>query len=221
MKLVKTEGNALVAYNPNTDLPGETVAVVVPEGMLPGETVHVSAPDGSGRMVEAVVPAGVKAGSTFLVQFPASPVAARVPILPPTAGNVGCVSEQIGKPGSVGSVEGITQQEEQKQPPDLLDSVSCNGQHQPTTDESLILVQVPDGVGPGSKIRVPVPGEGDRFVEAVVPAGNVKEFYVSYDAQGGQQQRPVSGNDDNGNRQNWHDNPAAYAAPMPVAPFLL
>jgi hypothetical protein len=38
-----------------------------------------------------------------------------------------------------------------------------------------------------------------------VPKGEVTQFYVKVPPK----------------KQNWHDNPAAYAAPMVVAPFFL
>ena len=69
--------------------------------------------------------------------------------------------------------------------------------------DNQVLVHVPPGVAAGSKIRVKIPD--GRIIEATVPQGEVTQFYVKVPPKD----------------QNWHDNPAAYAAPMVVAPFLL
>jgi hypothetical protein len=69
-----------------------------------------------------------------------------------------------------------------------------------SSDSNLVLIKVPPGVAPGTKIRVKVPD--GRTVDATVPVGNVQEFYLRLPPR----------------RQNWHDNPLAVA-PMVVAPL--
>jgi hypothetical protein len=70
-------------------------------------------------------------------------------------------------------------------------------------NDNRVLVQVPPGAAPGSKIRVKIPD--GRVIEATVPRGEDTQFYIKVPPR----------------KQNWHDNPLAYAAPMAVAPFLM
>jgi hypothetical protein len=76
-------------------------------------------------------------------------------------------------------------------------------QQQRNSNDNRALVRVPPGVSPGSKIRVKIPD--GRVIEATVPPGEATQFYVKVPPK----------------KQNWHDNPLAYAAPMAVAPFFM
>lgn len=76
-------------------------------------------------------------------------------------------------------------------------------QRQRDSNDNRVLVKVPPGVAPGSKIRVKIPD--GRVIEVTVPPGDATQFYVKVPPR----------------KQNWHDNPLAYAAPMAVAPFLM
>lgn len=94
-----------------------------------------------------------------------------------------------------------------------------------------ILVTAPKGVKPGTTILVKIPGTGGS-IPATIPTtvpntgsnGNSPQFYVTYDPAD-----LIMDHDKNGTKktkgdrkkQNWHDNPAAYAAPMIVGPMLL
>ena len=70
-------------------------------------------------------------------------------------------------------------------------------------DKAKVLVRVPKGVAPGSKIRVKI--TDGRVIMVTIPKGEVTQFYVQVPPK----------------NQNWHNNPAAYAAPMVVAPFFV
>lgn len=50
-----------------------SMAVTCPMGSYPGDTIQVNAPNG--QLLQVAVPPGVAAGSTFMVQLPAAPVA--------------------------------------------------------------------------------------------------------------------------------------------------
>lgn len=76
---------------------GDFVSVTVPVGVSGGETIHVLHPDQSGRVIEAVVPLGLKAGTKFFVQAPPR-VATNLPT--PTASAVSPLAESVSGPGA-------------------------------------------------------------------------------------------------------------------------
>ena len=78
--------------------------------------------------------------------------------------------------------------------------------------KSMLLVKVPPGTAPYSKINVQIPGE-DRYIEAVVPP-NVDEFFVEYTVNQNNQTQQNS-------RQTSGDNAFSSLAPMIAAPLLI
>jgi hypothetical protein len=77
-----------------------------------------------------------------------------------------------------------------------------------------IKVKVPKGLSPGSTFRVQLPGKEKCYADLVVPEGNGSELMLD-------PKHIISPPVKRSNKQNWHDNPAAYGAPMIVGPFLL
>ena len=180
-------------------------AVSVPEGVQPGNLLTVLSPDGSGRIVQARVPEGLSAGHTFFVDFPP-------------------LDEQPSKSGEPIAVTGIPVDPKgplpnQQQNPSVAQPLALSSNDllltpndtQTTTNpqairEDRVLVHVPPGASAGDKIRVQCPN--GQIIEATVPEGGLSKFYV---------QVPPTRNQ----RQNWHDNPLAYGAPMIIGPALL
>lgn len=156
---VKTGGNALQAVDSSVLDQKNLVQVVVPDNnMGPGDTVHVLAPDGSGRLIAARIPEGHGAGSVFFVTmpFPAVAVVTGVPIDRDLV--------------VVNSMDVTAQPAEQD-----LELAEENGSTN-NTESIRVLVRVPEDSKPGDSIRVELPDK--RVVEAVVPHGNVQDFYV-------------------------------------------
>lgn len=164
--------------------------------------------------MRATVPEGALPGHTFLVKMETPLVVTAIPV-----GN---------EPHDLLLTPESNETKDVERCPDLLNSDRFDAPHQqsnihpqlqfppPQTqppvqqqqrnndmNSNRILVQVPPGVAPGSKMRVKIPD--GRVIEVTVPRGEVTQFYVKVPPK----------------NQNWHDNPAAYAAPMVVAPFLL
>lgn len=123
--------------------------------MRPGDTLHVLAPDGSGRLIAARIPEGCGAGSVFFVNM-----------APPVVAVTGVPVDQDLL--VVGSMDVAAQSVEQDL--ELAEESSYN------TEPLRVLVRVPEDSKPGDKIRVELPDK--RVVEAIVPVGDVKEFYV-------------------------------------------
>lgn len=195
----------------------------------------VLAPDGSGRVVQARVPDGALAGHTFLVQFAPAPIhvavtgvpvdpqlAAKMNPTPPVAATttttaaVDVPPTATAKTGTTststvsGGLTDLLLATETNAPTNQFNtnnvgdsSSNNNNNDRPMNEDGLILVRVPPGSSPGDKIRVRLPDQ--RLVDAVVPPGNVSEFYLKPPPK----------------QQNWHDNPLAYGAPMLLGPALL
>jgi len=93
-------------------------------------------------------------------------------------------------------------------------------------ESSLVLVKVPPGAAPGSKLHVRV--DDGRLIEATVPEGNVPKFYLRVPApqsnetpvESNNPEQQSNTNHDHGNddQQTWHSHPVAVA-PM-VLPSL-
>lgn len=194
--LIKTGGNALQAVSRQTlESSDDLVAVSVPEsGVNPGDMLYVAAPDG--RMVEAVVPPGILPGHTFLVRLPPQD---SVPLesLPTLA-----VDQTSVIPGRDVEDTDLRMNEELPQAVELVEQPTVVHAAPTEGDDTLVLVQVPSGSPVGSKLQVHL--NDGRVIEATVPSGNHKEFYVRV---------PPA-------HQNWHDHPVALAAAT-VTPFLV
>ena len=185
-----------------------TLIVSVPENVNPGQEILVTAPDGSGQCMRATVPEGALPGHTFLVKMETPPVMTAIPVekqphdllltpdFQPQPDLLNC--DRFHAPQQPSQI----QPQLQIPPPQTQPQVEQQ-QSRSDSNDNQVLVHVPPGVAPGSKIRVKIPD--GRVIEATVPQGEVTQFYVKVPPK----------------NQNWHDNPAAYAAPMVIAPFLL
>lgn len=188
---IKTAGNALQAV-PRAQLEEKNlIAVSVPGILKPGDDIFVSAPDG--RMLRATIPDEVCAGQVFFVQAPPSSqiVATGIPLYPnapvitmnsTSGGGTQVVAGEDLEQNELTLVEeGGRETSTQSTTTSLLsnnnDPKTNTPQSSSNNDPNLILVQVPFGTLPGSKIHVK--GPDGRTIEAQVPADpNVKEFYL-------------------------------------------
>lgn len=192
-------------------------AVIVPEGIRAGQTILVAAPGGA--FVSAVVPDGCFPGHNFLVRAPPPVVVTGVPMDESTFPVAHTLldeptdlhlSEEKEKSPADNEEESRTaacasSEIEMSRPPSQPTAADGRNSKTQSTPQERFLIQVPPGVAPGSKIRVKL--SDGRTVDVAVPRGEVSQFYV-------QVPRNPTG-------QNWHDSPAAYAAPMVIAPLLL
>jgi hypothetical protein len=130
--------------------------VTVPPGTAPGSTIHVQVPR-ENYFISAQVPPNC---SEFHVQY--NPLSSNQ--LPP--------QQHISDYG-----------------PPFFGNYH---QNQPTTRSipdsynKLLLVRVPPGTSPGTKLIVQIPDEPGRMLSAEVPPGNIREFQVAYES------RPIS-----------------------------
>jgi hypothetical protein len=216
--LVKTGGNALQAVDQRALESEHVFSVIIPEGVLPGQTIFVVVPDGSGRFVSVVVPDGCFPGHNLLVKAPPPVVATGVPV---DESQILVVQGEepsdllLAEEGQGVSEQQTAQTDEETREIEMMNQTaqqaagtqqrSANAQSTPSQQHDRFLIRVPPGVAPGSKIRVRL--SDGRMIDVAVPPGEVSQFFVEV---------PRSSN-----RQNWHDSPVAYAAPMVVAPLLL
>lgn len=157
------------------EVEGQKVLLVrVPKGMLPGSTVHVEIP-GENRTVAATVPEGVNSFHIFYTPRPLPK------FMPPQSHQL----EQAPRH----QLEQAPRPERKMQPP--MSELQQEQQHSMrypteatvTGQQKLLLVRVPPGTAAGTTIHVSVPDEPGRILAAVVPAGDVSEFHVSYEAR--------------------------------------
>lgn len=195
---IKTAGNALQAI-PRAQLEQQDlIAVTVPGVSKPGDDILVAAPD-DGRLIRATIPDRACAGQTFFVHVPPPQVAAMgIPInmnpavLGNGSGGTQVVTGEDVEQDDLTLAEVAGGAAEKSSP--LVSNANTTQQlsHQ---DSNLILVQVPPGTMPGSKMHVKVPD--GRTIEAQVPTDpNVREFYLRIPPK----------------PQNWHDSPLAVAS---------
>ena len=154
---VHQSGAGLELFEPTLIL---SIVVTVPENTQPGDTLLVMAPDGSGNAVTARIPEGHGAGSVFFVTF-APPVVATTAI--PTFES-GLAIVPASDPFQPQRIE-----------QDLELAVEANNQAA-LDQHHLVLVTVPEGSKPGDVIRVLL--QNQRIVEAIVPTGDVQQFFV-------------------------------------------
>eukprot|EP00545_Synedropsis_sp_CCMP1620_P005488 CAMPEP_0119009424 /NCGR_PEP_ID=MMETSP1176-20130426/4353_1 /TAXON_ID=265551 /ORGANISM="Synedropsis recta cf, Strain CCMP1620" /LENGTH=245 /DNA_ID=CAMNT_0006961937 /DNA_START=51 /DNA_END=788 /DNA_ORIENTATION=- len=159
--LIKTGGNALQAVDNSILEQDDLVAVTIPDKNLKaGDTLLVVSPDGS-RAVSARIPEGHDVGSVFFVQFAAPAVVA--------------VGVPLSSEPQLPIVQAIVNPSSQSSSVEYQSDLQLAEE----TDErnrDLVLVTVPESSLAGDRIRVRLPDQ--RVVEAVVPEGNVKQFYV-------------------------------------------
>eukprot|EP00978_Attheya_sp_CCMP212_P033457 scaffold135107_cov49-Attheya_sp.AAC.3 len=210
--LMKTRGNALAAFDPNNVEDSEVVEVTVPPGVKTGETIHVTAPDSSNRVVAAIVPEGMTSGSTFLVKFPPSNPLIMTGVPVDKLGDLYLTQDNFHDSQAVGGKDTMGPIQPNQDEYTVSSSVNvipqkCENGH------PFIKVKVPKGLSPGSTFRVQLPGKEKFYADLVVPEGNASELMVD-------PKQMISPPVKRSNKQNWHDNPVAYGAPMIVGPFL-
>lgn len=236
LDLVQTGGNALMEYDPETM--SDLVKVVVPPDCKPGQLIQVVAPDGSGRIANTIVPRHCKPGSTFMMKFlPLNeerdgsgsnnkPVEQHdLALTQENINGVGVASsnqtKQIDLLDDGPHTESTNPLEERLLPPSNENQSSYEKQ------EQTMMIIVPPGVDAGSTIYAKLPGNDQRFLPVKVPKGGVSQFYVSYvyghtiSESEMLKQHKHSMEEQSNQKQNWHDNPAAYAAPMIAGPSLM
>ena len=138
----------------------KVLLVRVPKGVFAGSTIHVEIP-GENRTVAATVPEGAK---SFHICYTPRPLPK---LVPPTR-----LQMQVA-PRPEHKMQISTSEPEGRS----LQYSTMAGQ------QKLLLVRVPPGTRAGTTIHVSVPDEPGRVLAAVVPAGGVHEFHVSYEAR--------------------------------------
>jgi len=244
---IRSGGNALMEYD--DDSMKDLVRVTIPENVRSGQLLQVNTPDGrmahfmvpflakTGSdylikfpSVETAVVAN-QSNSTKSHTGGTSPSNRKYPSIVngKDIDNNGCHEEQT--PIVVPSVEvdcPITPTENNN---------SSVDEKFPNVLDSMILVCVPPGVAPGTQMDV-MCGKNNEKLNVTVPPGGVSQFYVarpkmnrcaSYNCKNkntgnfvGNNETPINGKrrgNEKSQKQNWHDHPAAYAAPMIAGSF--
>ena len=175
------------------DFPAQKVLLVrVPPGVQPGCTIYVEIP-GENRTVAAMVPEGV---SSFHVCY----TPRHMPLLAPPQRRA---NHQAPRPEHKMQLP-LSQIQQRSMPcvpmdryrsAPTLNPPNPESRNVPTTtaaiptmsypsgQQKLLLVRVPQGTKAGTTIHVSVPDEPGRVLAAVVPAGDVREFHVSYESR--------------------------------------
>ena len=187
-KIDETEAEEKEEEEPAADeepMEQKVLLVRVPPGVTPGHIIHVEIP-GENRTVAATVPEGVP---YFHVCYTPRPL----PLLAPP--------QSRQQPRPEGNVRGQSSQMQQKsralsqyqQPrtyrpvpegsPILTPAAAVSTGTAQRGLHKLLLVRVPPGTTAGTTIHVSVPDEPGRILAAIVPAGNVREFHVSYESR--------------------------------------
>jgi hypothetical protein len=159
------------------------ISVTVPEGVLPGQEIHVKRPGGSGGLIEAIVPSGMKAGSTFYVRAPLednhfsddvrpmpAPLNDAPAPLTPSADFSQCLDTPQHDKEETGQNSCRVEGQQVASPPKVP---------QPPPGQKLLRVHVTPQMDAGSALLVQIPDEPGRLVSAQVPP-NVTEFFVAY-----------------------------------------
>ena len=169
--LIKTAGNALQAIS-RTSLQPNTLVVHVPRYRKEGDELHVRTPQGS--IISVTIPPGCFHGHAFLVKVPQEEENCKAKIIEtPTVVlgvPVGNDSSATQPTSSEVSTAAVVTNDMELQANETLDKP------QEEDSNGMILVKVPDGCGPGQVIRVSM-ADGSTM-EATVPPGNVRQFYV-------------------------------------------
>jgi hypothetical protein len=243
-QLIQTGGNALMEYDPNTM--SDYITVVVPPDGRPGQMLQVS--DESGRVAKAIVPLHCKPGSTFLMQFPSQNLANNADTNQTQTHELALKEEYQGSDdnNNNNNINNVSSSELQAVHPlkqrlltgDALGDINISASSSTIASsnysnsvgketEMKMLITVPPGVDGGTTIYAKIPGDDNRYLPVKVPRGGVSQFYVGYvyghtitESQMYDQDRITKIGQER-KRQNWHDNPIAYGAPMIAAPLLL
>jgi hypothetical protein len=159
------------------------------------------APDGSGRLIEARVPQGLTAGSTFMVQPPSPspplPMAAATLLRPPNASHNG-QSMPVNEYSTVAPLQAkrpfamaLDDTDSSSAQPANSAAINYSGNYyggslsqsppqSAPAGQKFLLVNIPPGMSAGSTLHVQVPNEPGRLLQAQVPSGNASSFHVAY-----------------------------------------
>ena len=184
--------------------------MTVPVGTCPGQTLLVQHPSGNGQVVSAVVPEGHPAGSTFYVRFPQVVVIKGDPV---DKANIQFavtktpqqLSQDNFASGFGGSKIIHTSGETPARPKHqgTKKYKRCSEEMLLLHNKGLVKIKVPPNLKTGDRMKVQIPD--GRVIHAVVPPGNMSEFYVKVPTK----------------KQNFHDNPVAVLAPLALGPLIM
>lgn len=151
------------------------LVVRVPVGVQPGSTIYVEIP-GENRTVAAMVPEGVQ---SFQVCYTPRPM----PLLAPPEKRLRAPrpEQKLQLPLSQVQQRSYQPFSETRNVPTTTAAIPTTSS--PSGQQKLLLVRVPPGTRAGTTIHVSVPDEPGRILAAVVPAGDVREFHVSYESR--------------------------------------
>ncbi len=158
--LIQSGGNALVEYNEKAM--SNLVRVTVPQGCSYNQIIKVLAPGGK-RSACVRIPFGCGPGSTFLVNIPQEPLGDHQDLQLNEENNLLESSEiqPINEGPSLPQQQNIESSTHEK-------------------EKSVILVNRPPGISPGTMIHVQVPGQQGKLLQVIVPDGDGSQFYVEY-----------------------------------------
>ena len=167
---IKTAGDALQAVPQSSVDQGNLIPVHVPWNHQGGDEIYVRTPVGS--VVSAIIPEGCFPGHAFFVRVPDdATTAAEVVMGTP-------VERSLESSLPVHPVPAVPINTFGQQNVQVSTTVNSQEQEYEEHDDNtnLELIQVPQGSKPGDRIHVQIPD--GRTIEALVPQGNVPEFYV-------------------------------------------
>jgi len=188
--LVKTAGNALQAVSRSTIEQKNLLSVHVPRNTKPGDSIFVRTPSGS--MVSAAIPEGCFHGHTFFVKVSDEQALAPVAVMGvPVGDNAklsagGNIADTNAKATEVVYGQDLDNHDLAFQhnqssaapitPPVQASVLPDGNPNNMANDPNIVLVQVPLGLNHGDLFQVQAPD--GRLIEATVPPGNLKEFYL-------------------------------------------
>lgn len=193
---------------------GCLVGVTVPAGTCPSQALLVHHPSGNGQVVSAVVPEGHHSGSTFHIRFPpllvvkGEPIENSITKLPITKkphqpGKTICQDDIASNLSGSNLIHADADTTAQPKHQGTKKYKRCSEEMLLLHNKGLVKIKVPPNLKTGDRMKVQIPD--GRVIHAVVPPGNMAEFYVKVPTK----------------KQNFHDNPIAVVAPMALGPFLM
>jgi hypothetical protein len=205
-------GNTLLVRSPDGQ---RIISAVIPEGALPGHTFLIQLPKEE-EVQQPMAVVGIPLEGDLLnialqQQQENSAGGTKVAAGHDIESTDLCLEESLPEPRSLQQQQ--RSQVELTHPPsyagatagynnDMRSAANTQNTRSSNDDSNLVLIKVPIGAAPGTKIRVRVPD--GRTIDATVPAGNLSEVYLRLPNK----------------KQNWHDNPLAVA-PMTLGPMFL
>jgi len=190
--LVRSAGNALVEYDPDTM--SDLVRVTVPEGCWCGQVIQVNAPstpgDGDGvsgsitppSSTHVRIPFGCKPGSSFLVRIPSPNInthdGINTGVMPMTTTTTTMMNVHDASPKDQFADHDLYLMEEEStnrniEEEGVITKTNTNGGEE---EQFQMLVKVPQGVGPGTTIHVLTPNDQNRFLPVIIPVPDGDSF---------------------------------------------